>query len=58
MAWPAFMPNQIIVGNPNSGDDEVPVSDICPMCKTPDSVEEEIRYETISEALERRGGLK
>jgi len=40
------------------GDDEVPVSDICPMCKTPDSVEEEIRYETISEALARQGGLK
>jgi Fe-S-cluster containining protein len=34
-------------------DDEVPVTGICPMCKTPDSVEEDIKYETIEEALVR-----
>lgn len=36
------------------GCDEYPVSDICPNCKMPDAVEEEIKYETVEEALKRK----
>lgn len=36
------------------GSDEYAVTDICPKCGIPDSVDEEIRYESIEEALKRR----
>jgi hypothetical protein len=35
-------------------DGDIPICDICPKCDEADCVEEEIKYETIEEALKRK----